>query len=213
VRLGRVITAVPGVEATTVEREPTARLGRVEGREVLEAAEKARAIVTRAEAQARAIVARAEQEAADLAQTLAARARSEAATELAARELVLTSREATTLERQLEQSVSLARLLAERLLGEALALDPARVAALARQALAEARGARQVTIAAHPADVPLLEQALAERKLAPPLTLVADRSRARGHLRLETDIGTLDAELGPELDRLAEKLHEVLARG
>ena len=126
---------------------------------------------------------------------------------------MLASREATTLERQLDQVVSLARLLAERLLGEALAVDPTRVVALARQALAEARGARQVTIAAHPDDVPLLERALAERQLAPPLAFVADRARARGHLRLETDIGSLDAELGPELDRLTEKLREVLARG
>jgi flagellar assembly protein FliH/type III secretion protein L len=213
VRLGRVVAAVPELATTTAVREPTSRLGRVEGREVLEAVEKARAIVARAEAEARAVVARAEAEAAELAQTLAARARTEAARALAARELVLASRESTALERELENVVSLARLLAERLLGEALALDPTRVVALARQALAEARGARRVTIAAHPEDVPLLEHALAERKLAPPLTVVADRARARGHLRLETDIGTLDAELAPELDRLTEKLREALAHG
>jgi flagellar assembly protein FliH/type III secretion protein L len=212
VKLGRVVSDVPAIERTT-ELRPAPAFGHVEGRDVLEASEKARALLARAEVEAAAILTRAEAQSAELARTLAVRARAEAASDLAARELVVAAREASALERELDQVVSLARLLAERLLGEALAVDPTRVVALAHQALSEARGARHISIVAHPEDVPLLEQALAERRLAPPLSVVADRARERGNLRFETDIGTLDAELAPELDRLAEKLREVLARG
>ncbi len=212
-KLGRVIVEVPEDERTTATRTVRRELGRVEPRQVLEASEKARQLLARSEAEAVASMERAEARSAELATELATRARAEAASAVAARELLLAARESAALERQLDQVVDLARLLAERLLGEALALDPTRVVALARQALQEARGARQLTIAAHPEDVPLLERALSAGELSPPLVVVVDRTRRRGSLRLETDIGTLDAELAPELARLAEKLREALKRG
>jgi flagellar biosynthesis/type III secretory pathway protein FliH len=213
VKLGRVVLDVPERDRTLEVRAVRLDLGRVEAREVLEASEKARALIARAQAEAVAIMERAEARASKLATELATRARAEAASAVAARELVLAARESDALERQLDQVTDLARLLAERLLGEALALDPSRVVALARTALGEARGAQKLTLAAHPEDVHLLEQALAAGELSPPLVVVVDRTRRRGSLRLETDIGTLDAELAPELDRLAEKLREALARG
>ena len=37
-----------------------------------------------------------------------------------------------------------------------------------------------------------------------------DSARARGSLRIETDIGVLDADLAPQLDRLALRLRETL---
>lgn len=212
-KLGRVVVDAGELDRTTQARVRPSDLARIAPREVLEASDKARSLIARAEAEAVAIMERAEARAAQLGTELATRARAEAASAVAARELVLAARESAALERQLDQVVDLARLLAERLLGEALALDPARVVALAREALREARGARKLTIAAHPDDVPLLERALAAGELSPPLLVVVDRERRRGSLRLDTDIGTLDAELAPELERLAEKLREALARG
>jgi len=212
-RLGRVVLEAPELDRTTQARVRQAALGRVAPSEVLEASDKAKSLIARAEAEAVAILERAEARAAALATELATRARAEAASAVAARELVLAARESAALERQLDQVVDLARLLAERLLGEALALDPTRIVALAREALREARGARKITIAAHPDDVPLLERALAQGELDAPLLVVVDRERRRGSLRLETDIGTLDAELAPELERLAKKLRETLADG
>jgi flagellar biosynthesis/type III secretory pathway protein FliH len=209
---GRVVAARADDERTTADR-PVARpraTARVVPEVVVAASERARQIVARAEAEAAARLSRAETRAAELATELATRAKTEAATALAARELALGAREANARERQLDDTVALARLLAERLLGEALRVEPARVVALARQALAEARGARQVTLAAHPEDVPLLERALASGELTPPVLVVADPKRPRGSLRLDTELGTLDAELAPQLDRLAEKLREAL---
>ena len=112
------------------------------------------------------------------------------------------------------QSVELARILAERLLGEALNLAPERIVTLAREALNQARGARRVTIVAHPDDVAVLEQSLGELGALAELTrVVSDPRRARHSLRLETDIGTLDADLAPQLERLARKLRETLRHG
>jgi len=212
-RLGRVVLDPSEADRTTQARAQRNELGRVAPREVLEASDQARSLIARAEAEAIAIMERAEARAAQLGTELATRARAEAASAVAARELLLAARESAAVERQLDQVVDLARLLAERLLGEALTLDPSRVVALAREALREARGARKITIAAHPDDVPLLERALDAGELTPPLLVVVDRERRRGSLRLETDIGTLDAELAPELERLATKLREALARG
>jgi flagellar biosynthesis/type III secretory pathway protein FliH len=36
--------------------------------------------------------------------------------------------------------------------------------------------------------------------------IVPDATRTRGSLRFDTDLGTLDADLAPQLDRLAKKL-------
>jgi flagellar assembly protein FliH/type III secretion protein L len=212
-RFGRVIPVAPERDEATVPHAvpPAPALGRVAPVAELAANERAQALLARAEAEATAILERAQTRAAALGTELATRARADAATALAARELALAAREGNTLERQLDQLVALSRLLAERLLGEALELDPSRVVALARRALTEARGAQKIKLAAHPDDVPLLERAFAGQELTPPVLVVVDPNRRRGNLRLETDLGTLDAELAPQLDRLAEKLREALA--
>jgi flagellar assembly protein FliH len=106
----------------------------------------------------------------------------------------------------------LARLLAERLLGASLAVAPEQVVTLAQQALTEARGARRLSIVAHPKDAELLAQALPSLGVAIETVRIApDAARARGSLRIETDIGVLDADLAPQLDRLALRLRETLS--
>ena len=81
----------------------------------------------------------------------------------------------------------------------------------ARQALAEARGARRITLVAHPEDAKLLEISLPVLGVDQATVLVrSDPTRSRGNLRLETEIGVLDAELAPQLERLSLKLRETL---
>ena len=209
---GRVVPAAPDDELSTAPRRaaPPRVLGRVVAPDVVLASDQARAIVARAEDAAKTLLDRAESRATALAAELGARAKNEAATALAARELAVAARETHALERERDQIVALARLLAERLLGETLRLDPTRVVALARQTLAEARGARTLTLAVHPDDVPHLERALAAQALPPPVTVVADATRRPGSVRLDTELGSLDADLAPQLDRLAQKLREAL---
>jgi flagellar biosynthesis/type III secretory pathway protein FliH len=179
---------------------------------VLEAAERAQAIVAAAEARAATLLNDAERAAAELHLRAETEARADAAATIAARALSLRHHEARADERALDRSVALARLLAERLLGESLRVAPEQVVALARQALGEARGARRITLVAHPEDAKLLELSLPALGLDAAAAVVrSDPGRSRGNLRIETEIGVLDAELTPQLDRLSLKLRESLS--
>lgn len=201
-------------EAPTRELGVVLPRGKVVGREVLAAEERARAILARAEERAALIVREAEARAAELKLRAEAEGRADAAASLAAKALALHAREAESAERQLDRAVELARILAERLLGEELALAPERIVALAREALLQARGARKVTVVAHPEDAVRLEAALASfGSLSEVTRVVSDPRRPRHSLRLETDIGTLDADIAPQLERLALKLRETLGHG
>ncbi|HEY3500745.1 MAG TPA: FliH/SctL family protein [Polyangiaceae bacterium] len=214
---GRIVPAASGDAGNDTTRlrpaRPRRALGRVAPAELLEAADRGRAIVARAEEEAKALLERARAEAAASRAGAAAEARAEIAASFAARELAFAAREQRALERNFDDLVELSRLLAERLLGEALRLDPSRIAALARQALTEARGAQRVTLVAHPEDASLLERALAQGELDGVANVVADAARARGSLRLETNLGILDAEIAPQLERLAAKLRELRGHG
>lgn len=191
--------------------EPALPRGRALSRDLIAAAEEGAAIVARARAEAERILRSAEQGAAEIRLRAEAEARAEAVASLASHSIALKLREAASLEDDLGRTVELAQLLAERLLGESLALDPDRVVALARKAVAEARGARRITIVAHPEDAARLEAAIDSLPSgAEVVRVVAEPARARHSLRLETDIGVLDAELAPQLERLALKLRETL---
>jgi flagellar biosynthesis/type III secretory pathway protein FliH len=62
---------------------------------------------------------------------------------------------------------------------------------------------------AHPDDVELLRAHLASVPCSYVVEVAAGNQK-RGELRLESDIGVLDAELSPQLDRLAARLREAL---
>jgi len=211
---GRVIKAEGLTAATPVRLEvedKTLPRGQVVRREVLEAAERARALIASAELRAAELIREAERAAAELRLRAETEARADAAAKIAARALALRQHELRADERALDRSVELARLLAERLLGESLRVAPDQVVSLARQALAEARGARRITLVAHPEDAKLLEISLPVLGVDQATVLVrSDPTRSRGNLRLETEIGVLDAELAPQLERLSLKLRETL---
>ena len=213
---GRVLTREQAAEATPLRRlalpERGLPFGRVVPKVLVDASAEATRLLAKARVEAQTLLAAAERRAADLKLLAEAEARAEASAKLAAHALSLATHEAKADERALERTVALARLLAERLLGASLAVAPEQVVALARQALAEARGARRLSIVAHPEDATLLSQSLPSLGVAvETVRIVSDGSRARGSLRIETDIGVLDADLAPQLDRLALRLRETLA--
>jgi len=211
---GRVLSAAEAQSAEPLRRstgtEPEPR--RVVPRAIVDASAEAERLLAKARLEASSIVAAAERKAADLKLRAEAEARAEASAKLAAHALSLATHEAKADERALDRAVALARLLAERLLGASLALAPDQVAQLARQALSEARGARRLSIMAHPDDAKVLNESLPSLGVAvETLKVVADSARARGSLRIETDIGVLDADIAPQLDRLALRLRETLS--
>jgi flagellar biosynthesis/type III secretory pathway protein FliH len=185
--------------------------GRVVERAVAEAAREASDRLARAEQAARAVVDDAERTARAMRDQARAEGRQEGAAELAAAWIKLRAAEDARDERDLDRTVELARAMAERLMGEALLLDPAKIVSMARQTLASARQARHVVVRAHPADAATLRAQLPSLGLeAAAIEIHADEARTRGSLLIETDLGILDADLTLQLDRLARSLRDSL---
>lgn len=184
------------------------RIARVE----VEARAAAGAIRRAAERQAEALVAEARARAATAVASASAEARQEAEAQLAARWIALREREHAALGRESNRVVAAAVALAERLLGASLALNPARIGAMARVVLDEARGARRAVVEAHPLDAEELRACLtAEGLRLQSVEVRCDGALARGELRLHTDLGTIDARLAPRFERLAAALRDALA--
>jgi flagellar biosynthesis/type III secretory pathway protein FliH len=211
---GRVIrgergTAVDASAASPHAPRTVLPASRVLKGAVAEASLEAARRLDAAERRALEIVASAERDAAATRRQVYGEARAAAEADLAAAWLALRGSEARADELAMERTIELARAMAERLLGEALNLDPVRVVSVARQALATARTARRVVIHAHPTDAQALTGELSSLGLeGASVQIHADEARARGSLYFETDLGTLDAQLTLQLDRLARSLRE-----
>lgn len=161
-----------------------------------EARKAAQETLDQAEAKAAAVLASAERD-----------GREKAVADLAERTLLLALKESKLDERALGRSIELATLLAERLLEEALVMDASRVTALARSALGELRGARQIKLVCHPSDGEALAPLVEDLKSAGvTLELQLDEQQGRGSLQLHTEMGVLDGDLRTRLELLAGRL-------
>jgi flagellar biosynthesis/type III secretory pathway protein FliH len=167
-------------------------------------------IVAAARVEAEALVAEAKLAAATAVETAVSEAREQGEAKAAALYLRIKTEDERRAERDLDHTVSLAVLLAERLVGRALELEPRHVVALARQALAEARGARKATIDASPFDAEVLLGHLGDVGFEGAVVVRTDPAMTRGSLRISTNLGALDARLQPQLERLAAALREAL---
>jgi flagellar biosynthesis/type III secretory pathway protein FliH len=194
-----------------VQPEATRRIAR----EAVEASLLAKRILGEARVEAAEMLVRAREEAAQAKVEAANEARENEVAKLAAGFLALQVADERRAERDLDRAVALACVLAERLLGEALDSDPLRVLALARQALLEARGAHRAVIEASPLDVETLRSHVPDLGSAEGslkiIEIRADPLLSRGSLRIHTNLGNLDAQLTPQLERLAKALRDALA--
>jgi flagellar assembly protein FliH len=212
IRRGDAAQAVP----VTGENGGAARAAhparpRIIGRPIAEARAEAQALLERARDEAQQILARAEAAANDLILQHNARARADALCLVVGEALELRKRQAELSKNVLDRSVDFATLLAERLLGEELALAPERVRALARQALTEAAGARHAIIVAHPRDAAELRAGLNSLgSLLDSIGIEDDAGLSRGHIRVETELGVIEADLRGQLERLANQLRKLL---
>lgn len=184
---------------------------RIVQRPVAEARAEAARILTRAREEAQLILARAESTTNDLIVQQQARARADALCLVVGEALELRKRQADLQRQALDRNIGFATLLAERLLGEELSLTPERVRALARQALKEAAGARHAVVAAHPHDAAELRSGLTGvATLLDSIEIEDDAALARGQLRVETELGVIEADVRGQLDRLAAQLKKLL---
>ena len=176
---------------------------------VVDARAEAARIVLEARQAAEAIVAEAHASAASRLETAVHDAREREVARVIAEHLAMRVGEEQRAERDLDRTLEMAALLAERMVGEAIALEPTRIGVLATTALHETRGARRIRIEASVEDLPALRAMLAD--LGEGLADVEPSSElGRGSLVVHTDLGLIDARLGPQLARLAEALREAL---
>lgn len=184
---------------------------RVIPRPLAEARAEARALLTKAREEAQQILTRAEAAANDLILQQQARARADALCLVVGEALELRKRQAELSRNVLDRCVDFATILAERVLGEELALSPERVRALARQVIEEAAGARHAIIVAHPRDATELRAGLGSLgSMLDSIGIEDDAMLSRGHIRVETELGVIEADLRGQLDRLATQLRKLL---
>jgi len=208
---GRIIKAPVPAGALFVPgpMPPPARAGKLLKETAAAASLEASTKLAAAEEQARAILADAETKASAMKEDAREQGRREGAASLAAAWVKQRTEEEARDERDLDRTTELARVMAERLVGEALELDPAKIRSIARQVLVSARQSRRVVFSAHPADAAALRADLGALGLeGAAIEIHADPTRARGSLLIETDLGTLDANLTLQFDRLARSLRD-----
>lgn len=178
---------------------------------VADAQTRARDLIARAHEEAQHILVQARAAADDLILQQQARARADALCLVVGEALELRKRQEELGKSVLERSIGFAQLLAERLLGAELELDPERIRLLARQALKEAAGARQAVIIAHPRDAAELKTGLLGLgEMLDSIGIEEDAKLNRGQLRVETELGVIDADLKGQLERLAVQLKKLL---
>ncbi len=202
------ILKLDGAVATGRASQPAGR--RVAG-EVYEAAQRARDVLSVAEAEAQRIRSEAETER-DRARAVAAEAGLQEGLAQATRFLARAALERDRLLASAEpELVRLALSIAERILRREVARETP-VVEIASGALEEARERRVVLLRVHPEDASALracQQRLAALLTrAPGIALREDPAVSRGGVVVETEGGTIDAQLDTQLETLRHVLEE-----
>lgn len=191
--------------------------GRVVPSEVVDASTAGRALLTDARRQAEEIVVEARRQAAAMRAEAYQQGQADAAAEFT---MLLAGARADAARVQaaaLPAARGLAARMAEKIVGRAIALDPAVAAEIAAQALAAARvRAGVVTLRIHPADRAAIEaqraDLLSQLGDAIELRVVGDPTVPRGGCVVDTPAGRLDARIASQLAALERAVFAEPAR-
>ncbi len=185
------------------------RLTRVVPRAWFEAHGEAQDLLAHAKAEGDAIRHAARERAREELENARVELRAEEEARLAATFLELRAREEKLRTSDLERALGLGTILAERMLGQALSADPARVRSLAEGVLREARGARRFRWEVHPSDVVEIERLGESLDLTKESWSVTENAElAKGDVLLHTDLGTIDGRIRTQIERLRRALAE-----
>jgi flagellar biosynthesis/type III secretory pathway protein FliH len=208
---GRIIKAGSATDLPTprIPALSNAR-ARILPQAVVAAHEQAAQIRRRALAECAELRTQTELELGALREQAAAEGRAAGYAELTALVLAQKAREAGLEAAAQTRAITVARLLAERVIGHAVELTPALVGDLALSALNEVRGARRVQLFVHPGDEAQVAPRVAALRLpAASVSVECDPELASGQLRILTEMGSFEANLGRRLDLLCEALGKI----
>ena len=106
--------------------------------------------------------------------------------------------------------MDLAFKIAEKIIGKQLEMEPETIIGIVKQAMQTVRQSKQLTIRVHPEDAKLLkeneeelQETLGRQRI---LDVVEDKKVHRGGCIIESEIGTVEAQLQTQLDRLKKIL-------
>ena len=205
----RIIKA--GIVSATAVTAPASSAPRQQiiRREVLHAEELAQEILGTAHEKAKQVLSEAVQTASELATNAELEGFEQGRASAVKAALAFASLEAQADQRAADRSLQIARILAERLIGKALELDPATVVSLAEQALAEVRGAHRIVLMCNPGDAAALAELQGNGSVSgSSVDLQPTADQQRGHVSITTNVGNVDASIGSRLDVLIEVLKD-----
>jgi len=106
--------------------------------------------------------------------------------------------------------MDLAFKIAEKIIGKQLESEPATIISIVKQAMQSVRASKQVTIRIHPDDAKILrandeelQEALGRQRV---IDIMEDKKVHPGGCIIESEIGTVEAQLQTQLDRLKKIL-------
>lgn len=106
--------------------------------------------------------------------------------------------------------MDLAFKIAEKIIGKQLEIEPQTIISIVKQAMQNVRGSKQLTIRVHPNDAKILkendeelQEALGRQRI---IDIVEDKKVQEGGCIIESEIGTVEAQLHTQLDRLKKIL-------
>jgi type III secretion protein L len=106
--------------------------------------------------------------------------------------------------------MDLAFKIAEKIIGKQLEIEPETIISIVKQAMQNVRQSKQLTIRVHPDDAKLLkeneeelQETLGRQRI---LDVVEDKKVQRGGCIIESEIGTVEAQLQTQLERLKKIL-------
>jgi flagellar biosynthesis/type III secretory pathway protein FliH len=210
---GRVLTLAPGSRGVLVHKPVSnAALGYVTSQDCVDAAQSAKQILAATEAAAATRLEEADRQLDQIRNEIREQVEAELAFEHTKKLLELGALRRSVLERAENEIAQLAGVLAQRIIGEELSLDPEKQVTLACQVLRDVGGAERVTIYAAPDSVAVLQQGLCrlEATISARIEVVPDSNLTRGDLRIDTDIGSIDARLGTQLSYLVAAIVDSL---
>lgn len=184
-------------------------------REVLLAHAEARTIVDQARTRARVLVEEAESEAEALRTKARAEGFAQGLGEWQSRILEVGDAVRARVDASRAELVQLAVRIAEKVLRRRIEEDPSALFPMLEEALATLRSYQsgQVRVRVHPTDREPIERRRERAAVADPrwrsLEIVADERLARGALRVETDFGTIEADVATQL----AAIEQAFARG
>lgn len=167
--------------------------------QIIDATERARAIVARAQERADALLADA-----------VALGRAQGRAELAAQMLQLATERDRNLAALEPQAIEVAMLAARRVIGQELSLRPEMIAQIVAPLLERVRRAKMIALRVHPDDRAALAaclDALRDRaQLSTALQIETDPHLSRGSCLVASELGSLDARVETQLEALSRAL-------